>query len=63
MSGAEFDREYVEMMVDDHEKDVAKFKEQSEDSSDPDAKAFAAKTLPTLQKHLDLIKALQAKMK
>jgi putative membrane protein len=62
-SADDFDKEYVDMMVEDHEKDVAAFKQQAESGTDPDAKAFAAKTLPTLQKHLDAIKAIQAKMK
>jgi putative membrane protein len=62
-NGAEFDKEYVEQMVDDHEKDVAEFQKQADSSTDPDVKAFAAKTLPTLKKHLDAIKAIQAKMK
>lgn len=62
LTGADFDKAYVEAMVDDHETDVAAFKDQAEDSTDPDVKAFAAKTLPTLQKHLDAIKAIQAKM-
>ena len=61
--GDEFDREYVTAMVDDHEADVQMFESQSLDDSDPDAKAFAAKTLPTLKKHLEMIKAIQAKMK
>ena len=61
-SGADFDQDYVEAMVDDHEEDVAAFEKQSQNSSDPDVKAFAAKTLPTLKKHLDAIKAIQAKM-
>lgn len=61
--GAEFDKEYVEDMVDDHEKDVAKFEEMAKSATDPDVKAFAAKTLPTLKKHLDAIKAIQPKMK
>ena len=63
LSGAEFDKEYVKGMVEDHEKDVAAFKKQAESGQDADAKAFAAKTLPTLQKHFDSIKAIQAKMK
>ena len=62
-SGAEFDKDYVADMVDDHEKDVKEFKDKAENAKDPDIKAFAAKTLPTLQKHLDAIKAIQAKMK
>jgi len=61
--GAEFDREYVTAMVDNHEADVQLFESQAADDSDPDAKAFAAKTLPTLKKHLDMIKAIQTKMR
>ena len=63
MSGAEFDKAYVEDMIKDHEKDVAKFEKQSQNNPDADVKAFAAKTLPTLKKHLADIKAIQAKMK
>jgi putative membrane protein len=63
LSGAEFDKQYVEMMVNDHEEDVSKFQKQADTATDPDVKAFAMKTLPTLKKHLDAIKAIQAKMK
>jgi putative membrane protein len=63
LSGAEFDRAYVEQMVMDHEATVQLFEKQSGDASDPEAKAFAAKSLPTLQKHLEEIKAIQAKLK
>lgn len=63
LSGAEFDKEYVAAMVKDHEKDVSLFKTQSESGTDADAKAFAAKTLPTLQMHLTMIKDIQGKMK
>lgn len=59
----EFDEEYVDAMVKDHEKDVSLFEAQSKNGTDADAKAFAAKTLPTLQMHLTMIKALQGKMK
>jgi putative membrane protein len=62
-SGGDFDEDYVEAMVDDHEDDVAAFEKQAQNSPDPDVKAFAAKTLPTLKKHLDAIKAIQSKMK
>ena len=51
-SGAKFDREYMQHMVDDHKKDVAEFEKQAKSAHDPDIKAFAAKTLPTLQDHL-----------
>ncbi len=63
LSGAEFDKEYVNAMVADHEKSVNLFKTQADGGTDADAKAFAAKTLPKLQGHLDMIKAMQGKMK
>ena len=62
-NGADFDKAYVEEMVDDHEEDVAKFEDEAKNATDPDIRAFAQKTLPTLQKHLDAIKSIQAKMK
>jgi putative membrane protein len=63
LSGAAFDKAYVEAMVDDHEEDTEAFKDESEDGKDADVKAWAGKTLPTLQKHLEMIKAIQSKMK
>lgn len=63
LSGAAFDSAYVKGMVDDHEKDVAEFKKQSESATDADVKAFATKTLPTLESHLDQIKTIKSKMK
>lgn len=58
LSGAEFDRAYSKLMLSDHVKDVGEFEKQSTKATDPDLKAFAAKTLPTLQEHLQLAKAL-----
>jgi putative membrane protein len=58
MSGADFDREYTKMMVSDHRKDVSEFEKQSTRGTDADLKAFATKTLPTLQEHLRLAEAL-----
>lgn len=58
MSGAEFDRAYSKMMLSDHNKDVAEFEKQSTKGADSDLKAFASKTLPTLQEHLQMAKAL-----
>lgn len=62
-TGADFDKTYVDAMVDDHEEDVKMFEDKAQNSTDPNVKAFAAKTLPTLKKHLEMIKAIQAKMK
>jgi putative membrane protein len=59
MSGADFDRAYSKMMLSDHNKDVKEFEKQSTKGADPDIKAFASKTLPTLQEHLQMAKALE----
>ena len=63
LSGKEFDKKYVSMMVDDHKEDIDLFKDAAEDDkTDSRIKEFAAKSLPTLQKHLDAITALDKKL-
>ncbi len=62
LSGENFDREYVKTMVQVHEKDVAAFAAVSKNATDADVKAFAAATLPTLQHHLEMIRALARNM-
>lgn len=57
-TGAEFDKAYMKMMLDDHKKDIGEFKKASTGSTDADIKTFAGKTLPTLQKHLDSAQAI-----
>jgi putative membrane protein len=56
--GDAFDRDYVKDMVKDHEEDVALFTRASKDAKNPAIKEFATKTLPTLQKHLEMVKKL-----
>lgn len=51
--GAAFDRDYVRQQVAAHQAQVALFQREAAEGSDPDVKAFAAQTLPTLQQHLD----------
>ena len=62
LSGSDFDRAYVTAMVTAHQSDVAAFQAVAQNGTDADVKAFAAKTLPTLEKHLELVTALAAKM-
>jgi len=62
LNGAAFDREYMSDMVKDHEKDVKEFEHESTSGKDPDLKAFAGKTLPTLQDHLKMAKETQSKL-
>jgi putative membrane protein len=60
---ANFDKEYLDMMVKDHEKNLASFQTEAKGGSDADVKAFAAKTSKVIQKHLATVKAAQAKLK
>jgi len=61
-TGTEFDKDYISMMVDDHQDDIKLFEKCAKsDKEDADVKAFAAKTLPTLYKHLDAAKAIKDK--
>jgi putative membrane protein len=62
-SGKDFDKAYMADMVEDHEKDVSEFQKASQNAADPDLKAWATKTLPTLQDHLKMAKETKAKLK
>lgn len=62
-TGADFDKEYIKEMVDDHEKDVEKFKKHAEKGVDPDLKTFASKTLPILLMHQDSAKKINDAIK
>lgn len=56
--GAEFDKAYMSMMVEDHQHDVEEFEKAANSSSDPEVKAFAAKTVPVLKQHLEMAKSI-----
>lgn len=56
-SGAEFDREYINMMSTDHSKAIQLY-EKASMSNDAEIKAFASKMLPILKQHQDAAKNL-----
>jgi putative membrane protein len=62
LSGAGFDKQYMQMMVNDHMKAVGLFEEHQITNSVP-AGDFARKTLPTIEMHLDSAKAILASLK
>ena len=62
LSDAEFDRAYMDEMVKDHEKDVQAFEQQAESGQDPDLRAFAEETLPTLREHLEMAKEVHSQV-
>ena len=59
--GAKFDAKYAESVgVSAHEDAVKLFTKAASEAKDADVKAFAAKTLPTLQHHLQMAQDLKA---
>ena len=62
-SGADFDKAYVDAMVDGHKKTLDLMKDAAKNCKDADLKAFAAKTAPTVQMHLDAINKIKDGMK
>jgi putative membrane protein len=59
--GKDFDKAYLNMMLDDHKEDLKAFKKAAEKCADPDLKSFAADAVPVIQKHLDSVKAISGK--
>ena len=58
----DFNHDFMQQMVRDHEKVVELFQSAANDSTlDPDMRALAKKTLPTLKQHLAEAKTLEAK--
>lgn len=63
MTGANFDKQYMTMMVKDHQETVKKFQMASEKCADGDLKTWAAGKLPALKMHLDSALAIQKALK
>lgn len=63
-NGEKFDKHYVkDIGVDAHEDTVELFRKAAKVAKDPDVKAFAEKTLPGLEHHLEMARALAADTK
>jgi hypothetical protein len=63
MSGDNFNKAYVMLMVADHKGAVNLLQNESQNGKDPALKGLATKILPTVQGHLDMANKLQAGMK
>jgi putative membrane protein len=60
LSGTTFDKSYIKGMIKDHQEDIKEFQQEAASGRDPDARAFARATLPTLQSHLKKIQSIAA---
>lgn len=54
LEGADFDKEYMRAMTEDHDETVKLFKTEMKDGRDAQLKSFAMKTLPVIEKHDDM---------
>jgi len=61
-TGTQLDKDYMDSMLEDHQKDVQEFTDQSQKAKDPDLKQWASKTLPILQKHLEKAQQIDARL-
>ena len=62
LTGASFDKAYTSLMVQDHQKDIAKFKAEASSGTDKELRSWASQTLPILEHHLMMSKEADAKI-
>jgi putative membrane protein len=60
LSGDTYDKSYIKSQIKAHRQAIALFKKESTMGQDPEAKAFATATLPTLHAHLKAITKIAA---
>lgn len=53
LDGREFDREFIDYMIRDHQKDIAEFRDEASENHGP-VSDLAARQLPKLQEHLEM---------
>jgi putative membrane protein len=57
------DKDYINMMVKDHEEDLAEFQKEAKSGTDPDLKKFADKYSKVVSAHLKMAQETQSKLK
>src|SRR5437588_1195816 len=57
------DKDYMEMMVKDHQADLAEFQKEAQSGTDADLKAFAARGAKLVSTHLKLAQETKGKLK
>ena len=62
VSGQEFDKKFMDTVVKEHKDDIKDFKKQAEKGKDAEIKEWAQKTLPALEKHLEMAQQVQQKV-
>ena len=62
LTGKEFDKEYIDLMVKDHTDDLAAFQKAESTVQDPKLKKAISVAIPVIQEHLNMAKADATKL-
>jgi putative membrane protein len=62
LTGAEFDREYMTLMVNDHTNDVKTFQQQAKQAKNEEVRTFAETSIKTLEHHLQQARSIREKL-
>ena len=62
MHGTTFDRQYMQVMVEDHDQAVKLFRQEAGSANNTELKQFAQKTLPTIEQHQKMAVALSHRL-
>lgn len=60
-SGADFDNDYADLLVEEHKKEIKDFKEAADECKIAELKTWASGQVPTLEHHLEMAKAAKEK--
>jgi putative membrane protein len=63
LTGTQFDKQYMDAIVDAHQEDIDSFDDMSDEAYDGDIRGFAAKYLPVLKEHLESAQQVQDQVK
>jgi putative membrane protein len=58
LSGEDFDREYITMMVKDHQQDLKEFNNEAQSAQNPNVKQIAQRGSSIIEQHLQLIEQI-----
>jgi putative membrane protein len=62
LSGADFDKKYIDQMVDDHQEAIDDVERKAENAANPEVKQWAVKTLPKMREHLEKAKDIKERL-
>ena len=61
-NGSEFDKHYMDKMVEDHKSDIKEFEDASKNADNQEIRDWAKKILPVLKQHLELAQQTHAEL-